>query len=251
MYARNEGVPIHNSSTIQITQKKQLQQKMSKKKQYKKVPAWALHEDTFVRFSQPSLEWLKALLRARREVLAKGGDKLVHAFQTDEDILRFCVTLNNLKELNLSLCQGRILLDSEELYVPTDHTEIDARIGMVKEMILSADGMSPLRKKEVFPNSDDTDDINSLQVQGWRHDVELQQATPHFELFIERLTKFNNKSDQIVFSTDAWIQFNKKLSTHRIELDEKCREFLRVFLPPGNVRTNSGEAIDSKQSADN
>ena len=223
---------------------------MSTKKKFVKVPVWAPKQHTFAAYSNEGLRWLRNSMNSYNVAETKYGAKAMRYFEKDEDILRFCLNLNNLKKVNLSLCEGKIILKTGELYEPRNHDDIDAKIEMVQDMVSAADGMSPLKKKDIFPNGDEAGENHGLNVlKYWKIDCDFQQTSPHFIKFLQRLQKFHDKANQISFEAEAWVGYNKSLSNHRIELDEQLGKFLRFFLLREVLIGDTVEKPDEKQKA--
>jgi len=203
---------------------------MQNSSRFVKVPVWAPRKGKYTTLAKPIERWLLHLIAAHRDMKNESqNEDLIAAFADDEDLLRLCLMVNDLREVNLAICDGTILLASGEEYVTDLPVDVSTRIENLKHRVEIADSQSPLAKKDIFNN--ESDGYIAIVLKTWKQDQEFHASMPTFFELTNRLTSFLEKNFKIDFNSSALVAYNKTLAQNRIDLDSICIQFLNVFLP--------------------
>lgn len=197
--------------------------KTTKMKRFSRVPIWVIKMFHYKDYGGPVEEWLRFAIVTFQDLCSQGILKeTMSAICLDEDMLRFCLMIDDLRELNMSLFGGSIPLKDGSEYIDDLYPEITERVEDLRDLIKEIDGSPPAKRSELFHTP--AQDSVWLKKQ-FKYDIEFDQAMPIFVEFTKRLQSFQEKEEQLNLDTFHIKNHTRTISDSRIS----CNTMLCLF----------------------
>lgn len=194
------------------------------------VPGWAPKRDKYINLGKPIARWLRQLNLAMVMLkTTRTPDELISAIKEDEDMLRFCTIVDDLRKVNINLLNGKILLNETDTFDDVHSAILAPRLLALRARIEAADNLRPSERQTIFPPPTSPMAIKCVSL--WKSENCFHESMEIFHTLIIRLQKFYAKRDRIDFNSPPIRKYNKSLAHIRIELHENICEFLKSFLP--------------------
>ena len=140
----------------------------------------------------------------------------------DADILKLCLKVNQLRSINLLLCDKKIILAEGELCTVEMLPELSRKI-VYLENVFNGD-------IAIFEDSNIKEERRAVHLRIWKNDNSIGSKMHLIDTLMNRLKSFHEKRNKINFLSSAMISYNMSLSQIRLTLNKVCCEFITEFV---------------------
>jgi len=187
---------------------------------FSNVPTWAPTVGKFTELCKPVERWLLSLISEHR-LLQQRGDShtILRTIENDAEILDLCLKINDLRCINLLLCDKKIILTEGEVCKIELAPELRDKILYLEKKTRNRDTSTKLRE-----------DVTDVHLSIWKNDNSFGRNINLVDSLRNRLTSFHDKRNKINFLSPAMVSYSMSLSQIRLNFNKVCCDFISEFI---------------------